>query len=192
MISEETTEVTLYSYNDIGMLNGEFQYLWVIGTGIAANSTLEKPLEEKDGFVSVWNGSKWEYKENHIGKTIYNTETKESKDVDYVGEIQQGWTLLEPIEFGVWDGSAWVDNRTPEQLAEHARTLIPSLTPIEFDLKLVQNNLYDAVQDLISNNLELKIAYNRATFFSRTSEFIDQARQLLDLTDEQVDEMWMS
>lgn len=79
-----------------------------------------------------------------------------------------------------------------KEKAQLARERMPTLSPIEFDLKLVQHKLYDAVQELISNNLELKIAYNRATFFSRTSEFIDQARQLLNLTDEQVDEMWMS
>ncbi|WP_278364796.1 hypothetical protein [Acinetobacter schindleri] len=95
-----------------------------------------------------------------------------------------------PIEsWYIEDGEIKVDQ---QKLIEFNRQNMPTLTPIEFDLKLVQHNLYDAVQDLISNNLELKIAYNRATFFSRTSEFIDQARQLLDLTDEQVDEMWMS
>lgn len=87
------------------------------------------------------------------------------------------------------DGEIKIDQ---QKLIEFNRKNMPTLTPIEFDLKLVQHKLYDAVQELISNNLELKIAYNRATFFSRTSEFIDQARQLLDLTDEQVDEMWMS
>ena len=55
MFAEETKEVTLYSYSDKGVFKGVFQYLWVVGTGIAASSTLEKPLKEKDGFVSVWN-----------------------------------------------------------------------------------------------------------------------------------------
>ena len=192
MFAEETTEVTLYSYNDKGVFTGEFQYLWVIGTGLAANSTQEKPLKEKDGFVTVWDGNKWEYKENHLGKTVYNTETKESKTVDYVGEIQQGWTFLEPIEFGVWDGSTWVDNRTPDQIAEYARSLMPQLTPIEFDIKLVDAGLYDQVQEIITSDTKLMIAYTRATFFSRTDPFIDQARIALGLTDEQVDEMWVS
>lgn len=192
MFAEETKEVTLYSYSDKGVFSGAFQYLWVVGTGIAASSTLEKPLKEKEGFVSVWNGSAWEYKENHLGKTIYSTETKESKTVDYVGEIQQGWTLLEPIEFGTWDGTVWVDIRTPEQVAEYARLIMPTLSPIEFDLLLDKHNLYDTVQDLIKSNRTLSIAYTRATFFSRTAPFIDQARIALGLTDEQVDEMWTS
>ena len=190
MFAEETKEVTLYSYSNKGVFTGEFQYLWVVGTGIASNSTLDKPLKEKDGFVSVWDGNKWEYKENHVGKTIYNTETKESGIVDYIGEIQQGWTLLKPIEFGEWNGSEWVDNRTPEQIAEHARLLMPQLTPIEFDIKLVDVGLYDQVQQLVTSDIKLRIAYARATFFSRTDPFIEQARIALGLTNEQVDSMW--
>ena len=72
------------------------------------------------------------------------------------------------------------------------RESMPNLTPIEFDIKLVDAGLYDQVQDLIKDNFEMHIAYNRATFFSRTAPFINQARIALGLTDEQVDEMWTS
>ena len=79
-----------------------------------------------------------------------------------------------------------------EEKAQLNRERMPTLTPIEFDIKLNNAGLYDAVQDLIKDSFELRIAYNRATFFSRTSPFIDQARIALGLTDEQVDEMWMN
>lgn len=97
-------------------------------------------------------------------------------------------------DYHVWDEvlSEWKYGRTPEQLAEHNRTQMPTLTPIEFDIKLNNNGLYDAVQELIKDSFELRIAYNRATFFSRTDPFIDQARIALNLTDEQVDELWMN
>lgn len=70
------------------------------------------------------------------------------------------------------------------------RKNMPNLTPIEFDTKLNNNGLYGAVQELIKDNFEMHIAYNRATLFSRTDSFVDQARIALNLTDEQVDEMW--
>ena len=66
------------------------------------------------------------------------------------------------------------------------------LTPIEFDIKLVDAGLYDQVQGLIQSDIKLRIAYTRATFFSRTDPFIDQARIALGLTDEQVDTIWES
>ena len=79
-----------------------------------------------------------------------------------------------------------------EEKAQLNRERMPRLTPIEFDIKLNNAGLYDTVQELIKDKFELRIAYNRATFFSRTAPFIDQARIALGLTDEQVDEMWMN
>ena len=97
---------------------------------------------------------------------------------------------LEPIEaWVVEDGQIKIDQ---QKLIEFNRQNMPTLTPIEFDIKLNNAGLYDAVQDLIKDNFEMRIAYNRATFFSRTDPFIDQARIALGLTDEQVDEMWTS
>ena len=76
--------------------------------------------------------------------------------------------------------------------AQLNRERMPNLTPIEFDIKLVDAGLYDQVQELIQSDIKLKIAYTRATFFSRTDHFIDQARIALNLTDEQVDSIWES
>lgn len=76
--------------------------------------------------------------------------------------------------------------------AQLNRERMPTPTPIEFDIKLVDAGLYDQVQELIASDIKLKIAYTRATFFSRTDPFVDQARIALNLTDEQVDEMWTS
>ena len=96
----------------------------------------------------------------------------------------------EPIEaWYIEDGEIKIDH---QKLVEFNRKNMPTLTPIEFDIKLVDAGLYDQVQELIQSDIKLKIAYTRATFFSRTDPFIEQARQLPDLTDEQVDEMWMS
>ena len=97
---------------------------------------------------------------------------------------------IEPIEsWYIEDGEIKIDQ---QKLIEFNRQNMPTLTPIEFDIKLNNAGLYDAVQELIKNKFELRIAYNRATFFSRTDPFIDQARIALNLTDEQVDEMWMN
>lgn len=87
------------------------------------------------------------------------------------------------------DGQIKIDQ---QKLVEFNRKNMPTLSPIEFDIKLVNAGLYDQVQELIDSDIKLKIAYTRATFFSRTDPFIDQARIALNLTDEQVDEMWTS
>ena len=98
--------------------------------------------------------------------------------------------ILEPIEsWHIEDGVIKIDQ---QKMIEFNRKNMPTLTPIEFDIKLNNVGLYDAVQDLIKDSFELRIAYNRAAFFSRTDLFIDQARIALNLTDAQVDEMWLN
>lgn len=81
---------------------------------------------------------------------------------------------------------------TDEEKLKLTRSRMPDLTPIKFDIKLRKNGLLKTIRDYVASNEVMEIAYTRATFFSRTDPFIDQARIALNLTDEQVDEMWTS
>ncbi len=109
------------------------------------------------------------------------------------GDLYVQLITPKPSEFhNKWVDGEWVDQRTEQERNAYARTIMPTLTPIEFDVKLVDAGLYDQVQTLIQSDIKLKIAYTRATFFSRTDPFIDQARIALNLTDEQVDMIWES
>ena len=98
--------------------------------------------------------------------------------------------ILEPIEsWYIEDGEIKIDQ---QKLVEFNRQNMPALSPIEFDVKLVDVGLYDQVQDLIQSDIKLRITYTRATFFSRLDPFITQASEALNLTAEQVDEIWTS
>ena len=109
------------------------------------------------------------------------------------GDLYAQLITPKPSEFhNTWLNGEWIDQRTEQERDAYARTIMPTLTPIEFDIKLVDAGLYDRVQGLIQSDVKLRIAYTRATFFNRTDPFIDQARIALGLTDEQVDEMWMN
>ena len=99
-------------------------------------------------------------------------------------DTQPAWLLVD------LDGVFNVEVDQDKLLQLHRQSM-PTLTPIEFDIKLVDAGLYDQVQELIQSDIKLKIAYTRATFFSRTDPFIDQARIALGLTDEQVDMIWL-
>lgn len=79
-----------------------------------------------------------------------------------------------------------------QKLIEFNRQNMPQLTPIEFDIKLVDAGLYDQVQILMQSDVKLRIAYTRATFFSRLDPFIIQTSEALGLTGEQVDAIWVS
>ena len=117
-------------------------------------------------------------------------------DILYVDENDINLSLIDGYRLMTEDEIDKHENHekylSDEEKAHLNRQNMPTLTPIEFDIKLVDAGLYDQVQELIQSDVKLKIAYTRATFFSRTVPFIDQARIALNLTDEQVDEMWTS
>ena len=93
---------------------------------IPSNALNVKPLPEKQGFVVIathdLTGS--EYLADFRNKTIYNktneTETIESKDVVELGEIESGWTLLQPLPFSIWENEQWVQQLTLLQKAKVA------------------------------------------------------------------------
>ena len=121
-----------------------------------------------------------------LGNEVYAFEANGSQD-DYITEAMVKMTDDE-VDRHINPEKYLSD----EEKAQLNRERMPTLTPIEFDIKLIDVGLYDQVQSLIQSDVKLKIAYTRATFFSRTDPFIDQARIALNLTDEQVDEMWMN
>ena len=65
--------------------------------------------------------------------------------------------ILEPIEsWYIEDGEIKIDQ---QKLIEFNRQNMPTLTPIEFYIKLNNAGLYDTVQELIKDNFEMRIAY---------------------------------
>ena len=72
-------------------------------------TTIEVP-EYGENQIPVFIDGKWEVQEDYRGKTIYNTETKESETVKEVGPIPDGWTLEEPCDLCKWDtdSNSWV------------------------------------------------------------------------------------
>ena len=119
-----------------------------------------------------------------LNKEIYAFELDGSQD-DYITEDMIKMTEGEVDKHE--NPEKYLSDKEKVQLN---RKNMPTLTPIEFDIKLVDAGLYDQFQGLIQSDVKLKIAYIRATFFSRTDPFIDQARIALGLTDEQVDNIW--
>ena len=118
----------------------------------------------------------------------------DSLDIMYVSANDKGFAIS--AGYRLMTAEEIDKHENPEKyLSDEEKLLIcrqnmPTLSPIEFDIKLVDAGLYDQVQELIQQDIKLKIAYTRAIFFSRTDSFVDQARIALNLTDEQVDAMW--
>lgn len=194
MFSDKDQTITLYSFNaDTKEYCGEFEYFWATGTGLAANSTQIKIPAKKDGFAIIFDeqNQQWKYLEDHRGTKVYSTEDQKESDVDYLGKIKDGFTIVAPTStFETWTGFEWLDQRTVEEIAAYNRSLLPKLSKRQFSLYLYDHQMYDQVMQAIEANLRFKIEYDTVSDIERLSPTVTEMSKLLNWTDEQVDAMW--
>jgi hypothetical protein len=72
------------------------------------HSTFLTPPKIKDNEVAIFNGADWETNEDNRHKIVYDITNGSSYAIDYIGEIKEGYTLLEPAEYSIWDGEKWI------------------------------------------------------------------------------------
>jgi hypothetical protein len=76
--------------------------------------------------------------------------------------------------------------------AAAARAAMPSMTPAQLDLALLQFGLLDAVEAFVAAaDRPTQIAYKRVQMFQRNNPLLNTAAGLLGMTDEQIDAVWM-
>ncbi len=121
-LSKKAGWITVYHVN---ASTGEYQsasmeYL-MLGVGLPAHSYPDEPELPPIGhaLLRIPDGSGWEHVPDYRGKTAYNTETREASIITAIGELAEGFTLLEPeTAYDAWDGEAWVIDTQAQQAAE--------------------------------------------------------------------------
>ncbi|HEK1928431.1 TPA: tail fiber assembly protein [Proteus mirabilis] len=69
----------------------------------------ELPKKENQAIRRNINGKTWEVVDDYRGLTAYDTQTKQSITVDFIGQLPDNLTLLKPTnEFDKWNGKKWV------------------------------------------------------------------------------------
>ncbi|HEM6856074.1 TPA: tail fiber assembly protein [Providencia rettgeri] len=92
-------------------LNASMENIY-FDVSVSAGAYIDAPeLPTKAGLAVVRSedGSKWEIVTDNRGKTAYSTETRQPLEIDFIGELPDTLTLLEPkTEFDKWNGKKWV------------------------------------------------------------------------------------
>lgn len=67
------------------------------------------PKKENQAVRRTKGGTEWEIVDDYRGSTAYDTQTKQSTVVDFMGGLPDTLTLLKPkSEFDIWNGKKWV------------------------------------------------------------------------------------
>lgn len=102
-----------------------------------------------------------------------------------------------PDQFHEWNGSDWIDPRTPEEIEAHRLSLFPALKRRQFMRVLVLNGFdldqveaeINKIPDIQTRQLAL-IDWKDATEFWRTDETLLMVADLLGLDTARIDAMW--
>lgn len=88
---------------------------------VSAGAYIDAPeLPTKAGLAVVRSedGSKWGIVTDNRGKTAYSTETRQPIKIDFIGDLPDTLTLLEPkTEFDMWNGKKWVTDIEAQKVA---------------------------------------------------------------------------
>ena len=131
-------------------------------------------------------------------------EVTSDEHIELLGKLNDGhyvfsdlsYTEKKPSIYHTWDGSDWVDNRTEEEKHTTYLSQFISLTRRQFKLALLENGLLDTVEQMIESiedpilKTRIQIEYSESERFERTNESVKYMLGVLDLTSDQVDDMW--
>lgn len=140
-----------YYFDNTNELRPYTHQLDANGDTLPPDNAIRISPEFKNGYYPCEQNGKWILVEDNRGKIVYNTATQEARKIDYLGSIRDGFTLLEPFEFCIWDGEKWI---------------LDELKKREFNI-----NKNKAIRDSLLNeaNAEIEII-NRAVKLHRASE----------------------
>ncbi|MGQ7746695.1 tail fiber assembly protein [Pectobacterium brasiliense] len=113
--------ITVYHVNSATREYQSASYEYVMqGVGLPADSYADEPELPPVGQAlrRSADGQSWEQVPDYRGQTVYHIDTRQAQIVTQFGELPDNVTLLKPdTEFDVWNGKAWVIDKTAQAAA---------------------------------------------------------------------------
>ncbi|MGP3592944.1 tail fiber assembly protein [Vagococcus sp. WN89Y] len=121
-IATEAGDITVYNFDGKTReyLSSAVEFL-AVGVGIPANSCIDKPGKDKEGFAICRREdlTTWEYVADRRGETVYSTDTGEKIVVSLPGSYPKNTTTQMPATpYDKWNGSEWVTDSDAQQAAQ--------------------------------------------------------------------------
>ncbi|ELR5270852.1 tail fiber assembly protein [Providencia rettgeri] len=92
-----------------------------VGGSVVADAYLDKPelpTKENIAIIRSEDEKTWSHVADYRGKTAYDTETRQLIEIDFIGDLPDTLTLLEPkTEFDKWNGKKWVTDTEAQKAA---------------------------------------------------------------------------
>lgn len=113
--------ITVYHAGPDGEYTGASNDYLMLGVGLAAGAYAdapELPTEPGKAVRRSADKTRWEIVADHRGKTAWDKDTRRAVNITFLGELPPSLTFTPPTgEFDIWDGEAWVTDKTAQKNA---------------------------------------------------------------------------
>lgn len=159
-------------------IRGEEVYL------IPAYATLQHPLSNKQGFAVIFNES-WEYTPDHRGQKVINPDTEEVFEVNYLGELKDGF-----VDYETYINSEEYKEKKAKE--EQKRLMMSNMTKLDFvnALETFGVNYYEHILPLLNSNLEAKKQWDLCERVYRFNPLLDELAKGFGITPNQLDKIF--
>lgn len=151
-----------------------------------ANSTLLEPPTKKANTVVVFENEEWQLKADNRGKTIINPTTEETKVVDCLGDIEDGFMFYE-------DYLKSDEYKAKEKEAKEKAYKMQNMTKLDFKKALVSVGVdFKKVKALIASNEDMQDEWDLCERVYRGNDFLNDATVLkaIGVTKTQLDKLF--
>ncbi|CAK9885540.1 MAG: Prophage tail fiber assembly protein TfaE [Candidatus Erwinia impunctatus] len=119
--ASDAGKVTVFNYDSTSReYTGATDEYLAIGVGLPANACIDKPPQDKEGFVlcRTIDNQGWEYQEDHRGEIVYDVVSGQTVTVTQSGPYSENVTIQAPATpYDVWNGSCWITDNEAAHIA---------------------------------------------------------------------------
>ena len=147
---------------------------------IPAYATLQEPLSGKQGFAVIFDEN-WKYIVDHRGQKVINPETEEIVEVNYLGELKDGF-----VDYETYINSEEYKEKEKERLMKSNMTKLDFVNALEtFGV-----NYYEHIVPLLNSNPEAKKQWDLCERVYRFNPLLDELAKGFGITPNQLDKIF--
>ena len=147
-------------------------------------ATLERPLSSKQGYAVIFDKT-WKYIVDYRGKKVINPKTEEVVEIDYLGELKDGY-----VDYETYINSEEYKEKKAKE--ERELLMMSNMTKLDFvnALEIFGVNYYEHIVPLLNSNLEAKKQWDLCERVYRFNPLLDELAKGFGITPNQLDKIF--
>ena len=150
-----------YYYDNTNEFRPFTHQLYANDNTMPPDNALRVAPEFRSGYYPCEKNGEWVLVEDHREKTAYDIETQEPVEIDYLGSVKTGYTLLAPFEFCKWEKNKWVldvEAKNTAKIEQNTKNKNAYIADATTKIETLTDVIDDAIElEMLVSDIELQL-----------------------------------